>query len=118
MSKLFSTCFANKLNTIVTIFTIIAGLFGAVTAAYSGINWIDERYAHTEEVADKFNALQQSQLQVQRQQYEDKVFELSLGKRTPAIQALIDRYNERIRAIDAQLATMVKSTGTTASPSR
>jgi len=118
MEKLLKSCFASKLKAAATIIGLLTGLFGVVSGAYTGLAWVDSRYAHAADVEQRFTWIQKQQLASQRQQYEDKVFELSLtSKKTPAIQALIDRYNERIRAIDEQLATMVKSQSNPA-PSR
>ena len=121
IEKMVSSFLANKIKGIITICGLITALFGVVSGTWTGLMWVDARYAHaaeteqklqdvTKDFNKKFGWIQKNQLETQRQQYEDKIFELNTKQnKTQSDNALIERYRERMRAIDAQLANMVKS---------
>jgi hypothetical protein len=114
MEKIISTCLRTKIRAAITIIGVLASLFGVISGFNSAAAWADERYAHAADVNRRLDIMQQDSLTSRRQQLDDKIFELKLQKRTAAIQALIERYTNQMRALDEQIANMVDSTNATA----
>lgn len=109
MEKIFSACLKTKIRAALALIGVLASLFGVISGLYSAAAWADERYAHAADVKQRLDWIQKDNLTSRRQQLDDKVFELKLQKQTPAIQALIERYTNQMKALDEQIASMVKS---------
>lgn len=118
MDKILSAIFKTKLKAAITIMSVITGLFGIISGVYSAAAWADAHYAHTADINRRLDWIQKDNLTFRRQQLDDKIFELKLQKPTPAIQALIDRYTGQMKALDEQIAAMIKSQNSNGNPAR
>lgn len=103
-----SDFFSTATRTIITIATTIA----SISTIAGGVMFVDSRYAHAaslEEIqttqAVQIRQLKVQNLQLRRVALEDRVFELELktGSLTPTETALVNRYRQQIRQIDADI---------------